>query len=56
LGRVLAPILGSVPKNPFIQDVKSRLRTSVIKEGTANGKHKEYRSPCIAAPTFLLRA
>jgi hypothetical protein len=37
-------------KITFIQEVKSRLCASVIKEGTASGKHKEYRSPCIACP------
>jgi hypothetical protein len=43
-------------KITFMQEVKSRLRTSVTKEGTASGKHKEYSSPCIAAHTLLLRA
>jgi hypothetical protein len=50
--------------NPFVLHLKNylgpksktRLRTSVTKEGTASGKHKEYRSPCIAAHTLLLRA
>ena len=42
-------------KITFIQEVKSRQRTSVTKEGTASGKHKEYRSPGIAAQTLLLR-
>jgi len=56
LGHVLAPPSLLYLKITFIQEVKSRLRTSVIKEGTASGKHKEYRCPCIACPHLAFAA